>query len=297
MLEKDIENLIATYPEEFFPGEDFKLIGQQYIIEGKKIDILFEDKFGRKVIVEIKRGILTREAAGQIAEYYGLLKEKEKNNFVELILCANVIPKERKLFLESIGISCKEISVSFLSELARKYDYIFIDDRPSFENHSSTIIKESLKLVAELDDVDISVWIFQANPQKYDILNALSDRNLGNRIHWTVNQYRRKIKKGHLGLIWMSGPDAGIYAITRIETNPSLMKEFSAEKKYWLDSIENEEEIRVEMTILRKFVNNPILKTKLLSISGLENLSIIKRPQGTNFPVTNREWRIISQLF
>jgi len=100
MLEKDIENLIATYPEEFFPGEGFKLIGQQFLIEGKRIDILFEDKFGRKVIVEIKRGILTREAAGQIAEYNGLLREKEKNNFFELILCANVIPKERKLFLE-----------------------------------------------------------------------------------------------------------------------------------------------------------------------------------------------------
>jgi hypothetical protein len=26
MLEKDIENLIANYPEEFFPGEGFTLV-------------------------------------------------------------------------------------------------------------------------------------------------------------------------------------------------------------------------------------------------------------------------------
>jgi len=296
MLEKDIENLIAAYPEEFFPGEGFKLISQQYFIEGRRIDILFEDKLGRKIIVEVKRGILTREAAGQIAEYYGLLKEKERNNFFELILCANVIPKERRLFLENIGISCKEVSIAFLSEIAKKYDYTFIDDRPSFENHFTTI-QDSLRSETELDDSDISIWIFQANPQKYDILNALSDKNLGNRIHWTVNQYRGKIKKGHLGFIWMSGAEAGIYALTRIETNPSLMKEFPAERKYWLDPIDKEEKIRVEMTILRKFVNRPILKKKLLSIPGLESLSIIKCPQGTNFPVTNREWKIISQLF
>jgi hypothetical protein len=48
--------------------------------------------------------------------------------------------------------------------------------------------------------------------------------------------------------------------------------------------------------LLRRFVDKPILKRKLVSILGLENLSMIKQPQGTNFPVTNEEWRIISQL-
>lgn len=95
MLEKDIENLIAEHPDDFFPGEGFRLISQQYTIEGKRIDILFEDKLNRKVIVEVKRGILRREASGQIAEYYGLLKSKNPNDFYEMILCANVIPKER----------------------------------------------------------------------------------------------------------------------------------------------------------------------------------------------------------
>ncbi|GAB6162998.1 hypothetical protein JCM12298_21580 [Desulfothermus naphthae] len=109
MLEKDIENLIAAYPEEFFPGEGFKLISQQCFIEGKRIDILFEDKFGRKIIVEVKRGILTREATGQIAKYYGLLKEKD--NFFELILCANVIPKERRLFLENLTLITQELAM------------------------------------------------------------------------------------------------------------------------------------------------------------------------------------------
>lgn len=74
--EKDIENLVALYPDEFFPKEKLKLISQQYVVKGKRFDILFEDKHCRKVIVEIKLGILSRDASGQIVEHYGLLKNK-----------------------------------------------------------------------------------------------------------------------------------------------------------------------------------------------------------------------------
>jgi RecB family endonuclease NucS len=115
MLEKDIENLIAQYPEDFFPNEGFSLISQQYSIEGKRIDILFEDNLKRKIIVEVKRGILTREASGQVAEYFGLLKSRNQDSFYEMLLCANVIPKERRLFLEHIGIECKELGIAFIS--------------------------------------------------------------------------------------------------------------------------------------------------------------------------------------
>jgi RecB family endonuclease NucS len=74
MLEKDIENLIAQYPDEFFPKEGFKLVSQQFNISGRRIDLLFEDNHNCEIIVEVKRGILTGEASGQIVEYYGLLK-------------------------------------------------------------------------------------------------------------------------------------------------------------------------------------------------------------------------------
>ena len=96
MFEKDIENLLANYPDEFFPGEGFKLINQQFIIEGRRLDLLFEDKHERQIVVEVKRGILTREASGQIAEYYGLLKNANLEKNYELILCANIIPPERR---------------------------------------------------------------------------------------------------------------------------------------------------------------------------------------------------------
>jgi hypothetical protein len=296
MLEKDIENLIAKYPDEFFPGEGFKLIEQQHSIEGKRIDILFKDKHNRHIIVEVKRGILTREASGQVAEYFGFLKSKNLDSIYELVLCANVIPKERRVFLEHIGIECKELGIAYLSDLAKKSNYTFIDDRPNQNVVEPQTAKSFLLDTSESNDNDISVWIFQGNPQRYDILNALSDSEIGNNIHWLVNQHKSKISKGHLGLIWMSGGESGIYALTRIECNPELLSEYPPERKYWIDSSEKTEALRVKMTILRRFVNNPILKKTLLEVKGLDNLLIFRHFQGTNFPVRNREWRAISQF-
>ena len=92
MREKDIENLVAQYPDDFFPKEQLKLISQQYVVEGKRFDILFEDKHHRKVIVEIKLGILSREVSGQIVEYYGLLKSKFPCGQARLCNLAGVNP-------------------------------------------------------------------------------------------------------------------------------------------------------------------------------------------------------------
>lgn len=161
MLEKDIENIIAAHPDEIFPGEGYILVGQQVVVEGRRLDVLFEDKHKRKVIVEVKRGILTREASGQIAEYYGLLKNRNLSETYELILCANVIPKERKTFLETIGIDCKELGITLITDLAKKFDYTFLDDRASYD-----IASKEIKVLSEVDEdnpveeEDPSVWIF-----------------------------------------------------------------------------------------------------------------------------------------
>ena len=93
----------------------------------------------------------------------------------------------------------------------------------------------------------------------------------------------------------MSGTDAGIYALTRIESDPAVKQEFAPERKYWSDSAEKEAAMRVSMTVLRRFTNGPILKSAIIRVPGLQALSILRHSQGTNFPVTDSEWKIIAQ--
>ena len=293
MIEKDIENLIAKYPDEFFPGEGLKLEGQQVKLGTCYADIVFVDKYDRTIIVEVKRGILSRDAAGQIIEYYGLVKQETPDRIIELILCANVIPHERKMFLENVGIECKELRLTLILNVAKKYNYEFKDE--------SIKIKPKLpvgKLAEDTRDLPLNgknIWVFQANPNRYDILNALSDVELETQC-WQVNQYKDKIKRGDIALIWMSGKEAGIYAVADIVSDPLDMADFPEEEKYWVNVEDREQRrLKVIIKIKQNLINNPVFRRELIIVQELNNLSILKFSQGTNFPVSNEEWGIIKR--
>ena len=295
MLEKDIENLIALYPNDFFPNENLKLLGQQVNLDGRYADIIFKDKHKRTIIVEVKRGILTREAAGQIAEYYGLLKQQKPSEIIELVLCANIIPQERKIFLENIGIECKELGLPLISRVANKYHYKFEDADKQIDTTVKSLVNSNKLITGDtpLEHIQ-AIWFFQANPKRYDILNALSDQG-GEVDRWEVNQYRNKIKKGDVVLIWMSGVGAGIYAVGETTSNPLIEDDVNALDKYWINEQDRKQNrLRVNIRITAKLVNNPILRSELTGIQELQNLSILRFSQGTNFPVSNGEWIIIA---
>jgi len=140
----------------------------------------------------------------------------------------------------------------------------------------------------------MNVWIFQANPKRYDILNALLNSS-GEVDRWLVNQHWDKIKTGDVVLMWMSGVKGGIYAVGEITSNPLIADDVNALDKYWINEQDrNKRALIVNLRITAKLVNNPILRAELKGMPGLQNLSILRFSQGTNFPVSNDEWIIIA---
>lgn len=101
---------------------------------------------------------MSREASGQIAEYYGLLKSENIESNIELVLCANIIPNERRIFLEAIGISCKEIPENRMNEIAKKYNIklsnnittanVSLDSKQKW--HSSKYVNNGIKSINSL---------------------------------------------------------------------------------------------------------------------------------------------------
>ena len=202
-------------------------------------------------------------------------------------MCKHNSP-ERKNFLETVGIECKELGINFLNQIAQKVNFHFINLQPIKQ-----LEKIELNIVFPHSE---KVWIFQGNPQRYDIMNALADEEIGDIMHWSVNQYRKEISKGDMGMIWMSGKEAGIYAITEIMNDPKMMTEPEAERKYWIDSANEEgERIRVRMKILKNLLHAPLTK-EILKLNDLGNISILRQTRGTNFPVTQEEWIKIKEL-
>ena len=98
-------------------------------------------------------------------------------------------------------------------------------------------------------------------------------------------------------MIWLSGKESGIYAITEIVTDPQLMGEPEAERKYWTDSADAVgEKLRVKMKIVKNMLNRPLTKETIRNTNGLHNLRILRQPRGTNFNVISDEWNLIKEL-
>lgn len=113
MLEKDFENVLSRYPELIQEGITF--LGRQVSIGGKFADLLFEDRFGQKLIVELKKGTIRREHVAQLLDYEGYFLSPDNPN-VRVMLIGNRVPPNLRKSLDHHGFEWKEISVSKLIE-------------------------------------------------------------------------------------------------------------------------------------------------------------------------------------
>jgi hypothetical protein len=110
--EKEMEDLIIADPDKYLGEKGLKLLSRQYRIGEYIFDLLFEDRHGAKMIVEIQRGTLDRGHTYKIMDYYDEYKENNPLDFIELMVVANKITDERKKRLSSWGVSFKEMPES-----------------------------------------------------------------------------------------------------------------------------------------------------------------------------------------
>ena len=97
------------------------------------MDILFEDKFGQKLIIELKAGPIDRKHIGQVMEYEGSVLHVEDPT-ARVMLVGNRVPPNLKKALDHHGIEWKEISIKCLLEFLRiKNDVDFLK---MFDEHT-----------------------------------------------------------------------------------------------------------------------------------------------------------------
>lgn len=119
LSEKLFEDALVKHPE--LIEKNLKLIGRQVTHFGKRIDILFEDRFKEKLIVEIKIDNLQRNALSQVMEYEGYILS-EKDPSARVMIVANRIPLNLKKAMDHHGIEYKEITHKHLLDFLEKRD-------------------------------------------------------------------------------------------------------------------------------------------------------------------------------
>ena len=128
MIEREMEDLLWQHTEKLL-NEPLKQFRRQARSSIGRSDLVFTDRLGRLLVIEIKRGKLERQAIDQLHDYYGSLKKEFPDQPVELMAIAHSIPDERKIACERLNIEPREISEKRFRDVASEVGYDFLSER------------------------------------------------------------------------------------------------------------------------------------------------------------------------
>lgn len=153
LSERLFEDVLVKYPD--LIESKLKFLGRQVNYFGKRIDILFEDRFNEKLIIELKKGNLDRNALSQVMEYEGYILS-EKDPSARVMLIANRIPLNLKKAMDHHGIEFKEITQIHLLEFLEKKDQQLLNlitEEDQNEIYEPNPKNNSLTMASKLDDI------------------------------------------------------------------------------------------------------------------------------------------------
>jgi predicted RNA-binding protein with PUA-like domain len=138
-----------------------------------------------------------------------------------------------------------------------------------------------------------TAWIFQANPDVYDLARAVKKLKIDT---FLANQHANEIKTGDRVYLWQSGKQSGIVGLAEVIEEPRPRMPQAESLPYVLDQSKiGGEKMRAQLRLLGP-VDPPISREGLLSLPQFSKLSILTQPNATNFRVTPTEAEAIEEL-
>lgn len=129
MTERQMEDLIAAYPNDFFFDHQFVLLGRQGVLAGiGRFDLLFEDRHKTKIVMELKARALSYADASQVAHYRDELK-RQGHSGVQMWLVAPLISMHVREFLDEKGVQYSEIHRAEFLRVAERHNLLLNNDR------------------------------------------------------------------------------------------------------------------------------------------------------------------------
>jgi hypothetical protein len=126
--EWEMEELLAGYPEEFFPRRVLHLRNRQQPFAGVgRFDLLFQDQFDRNILMELKARPAKVDVADQLVKYKEALEEQGEKNVI-MWLIALLIPKTVADFLDRFGVEHTEIHEAEFRQVGSRHAFVFKSD-------------------------------------------------------------------------------------------------------------------------------------------------------------------------
>lgn len=172
-----------------------------------------------------------------------------------------------------------------------KQGYLFELD-PEFAHRLREGFTDRWPLDAPWSQDEPQRWLFQANPNQWDLRTALETWAPGTIEPWTLSRYRDRVREGDDVLLWSAGDLAGIYAVGVIAGAP-----YERSLPEWRKPGHEPggSEWVVDVRLVQR-LPAPLLKPDLLANAELRELAVIRFPQATNYAVTPGEWAAVNVL-
>lgn len=137
-------------------------------------------------------------------------------------------------------------------------------------------------------------WMFQANPARYQIYDSLAQVS---EEFWNLRQYAEDVQAGDRVLLWISGEEAGIYALGTVLTEAEVRADSPAGVRRWTNPSEGLQARARVLVRYDRVLERPLLKLFLQADPLLWDLQILRCARGTNFPIRPAEWNALQEWF
>jgi predicted HNH restriction endonuclease len=144
------------------------------------------------------------------------------------------------------------------------------------------------------------VWIFQSNPDRFDIDGSLAAQT---DIRWLANQHAEAMKPGQLVYIWRNRGEnkatSGIVAVGVITSAPAVVPDLLSSHKYWSSPEEaSTPSMRVSLRVLDVASAKGVVKSEWLSSDPVcASLPNLRMRQQTNYQIEARHSQRLARLW
>ena len=161
----------------------------------------------------------------------------------------------------------------------------------AWKDENLNILAQDVLYVGLDQNPATNYWIFQGNPKFYNIIGSLKEGVLKT---WSVAAHKDKIQKGDKVILWVTGDNAGCYALCKVISEISKRKDEPLEEKFYVDKSENIELERVDIEVEYNLFDRPVLKDSLKSFPEFTDFK--GGNQGTNFTATKEQYKKILEM-
>jgi hypothetical protein len=147
-----------------------------------------------------------------------------------------------------------------------------------------------------------TTWLFQGNPDRFDIDGFLATRPP--QTTWLVTRYADQIAPGDQVYIWRARgggaeADSGVVAEAEVLTSPAPMQELPTEQSFWTDPAEAD---AIRPRVVLRFVRiagsrSVIRRSWLREDPVLSGLPVLRMANSTNYLVTSEQAARLNALW